>query len=637
MSGNLQEILKKYWGHSAFRPGQEDIIQSVLNNRDTLALLPTGGGKSICFQVPGMARDGLCLVVSPLIALMNDQVLNLKKKGIKAMAITSAMSWNEIRIAFGACINDKYKFLYLSPERLQTDVFIKNIHELNITMIAVDESHCISQWGYDFRPSYLKIARLRELLPKVPIIALTASATNQVIEDIQQKLLFKNASVFKSSFERKNLHYIVQNEEDKINRLFSICKKIQGTGVVYVRNRKKTAEISYLLNQNGYTADFYHAGLTADERHHKQQNWILGKTRIIVATNAFGMGIDKPDVRFVVHLDLPDSLEAYFQEAGRGGRDGKVAYAILLVQPNDMQQLIDNTEKSFPPIEEIRQAYQAIANYYQIAVGSGFGLSVDFDLDAICTNYHLNALSVFNSIRFLEKENYLSYQDHSYEPSKLMLLMNKNDLYNFEIRYPKFERILKTLLRNYGGLFDQHVFINEYQLAKKLMIGKDEVEELLKRLHKMDVLEYIPKSQLPKLIFTFNRIDAKQLEFKPENYRQLKEVALKRAHSVIKYASDNNICRNRQLLIYFDEKNAIDCGNCDVCIERKKSEKSTILNDLNTQIVNMIIQKPLTIQDVVSVFYRYDKSVVIEMINQLIEQNVLQIDDNRLLSCKKSR
>jgi ATP-dependent DNA helicase RecQ len=635
MNATIHEILKKYWGHSSFRPGQEAIIQSVLKNRDTLALLPTGGGKSICFQVPGMANDGLCLVVSPLIALMNDQVQNLKKKGIKAMAITSAMSWNEIRVAFGMCINENYKFLYLSPERLQTDIFLKNIHELNIGMIAVDESHCISQWGYDFRPSYLKIARVRELLPKVPIIALTASATNQVIEDIQQKLIFKNAAVFKSSFERKNLHYIVQQEEDKINRLLSICKKINGTGVVYVRNRKKTVEISYLLNQNEFTADYYHAGLTADERHHKQNNWISGKTRIIVATNAFGMGIDKPDVRFVVHLDLPDSLEAYFQEAGRGGRDGKVAYAVLLFQQNDAQQLLENTEKSFPPIDEIKQTYQAIANYYQIAIGSGIGLSVDFDLEAICANYHLNALSVFNSIRFLEKENYLSYQDHSYEPSKLMLLMNKNDLYNFEIKYPKFERIIKSLLRNYGGLFDHHVFINEYQLAKKLMIGKDEVDEQLKRLHKMDVLEYIPKSQLPKLIFTYNRIDAKQLEFKPENYRMLKEIALKRAHSVIKYVNENNSCRNRQLLIYFDEKNVYDCGNCDVCLERKKSDRSSVLNDLNTQIVNMILQKPLSIQDLISVFYRYEKSVVIDLINQLIEQHVLEINESKMLICRK--
>jgi len=634
MKDNTHEILKKYWGHNSFRPGQEAIIQSILNNKDTLALLPTGGGKSICFQVPGMAIDGMCLVISPLIALMNDQVQNLTKKGIKAMAITSAMNWNEIRIAFGLCINENYKFLYLSPERLHTEVFLKNIHELNIKLIAVDESHCISQWGYDFRPSYLKVARLREHLPKVPIIALTASATNKVIEDIQDKLAFKNGGVFKSSFERKNLHYIVQIEEDKINRLFSICKKIQGTGVVYVRNRKKTVEISYLLNQNGYSADFYHAGLTADERHHKQQHWIAGKTRIIVATNAFGMGIDKPDVRFVVHLDLPDSLEAYFQEAGRGGRDGKVAYAVLLFHPNDARQLLENTEKSFPPIDEIKQSYQAIANYYQIAVGSGFGLVVDFDLEAICSNYNLNALSVFNSIRFLEKENYLSYQDHSYEPYKLMLLMNKNDLYNFEIKYQKFERIIKTLLRNYGGLFEQHVFINEYQLAKKLLIGKDEVEELLKRLHKMDVLEYIPKSQLPKILFTYNRIDAKQLEFKPENYRKLKEIALKRAHSVINYAEGNTICRNRQLLIYFDEKNIFDCGNCDVCLERKKSERSTFLNDLNTQIVNIILQKPMNLKDVISVFYRYEKSVVIDSINELIEQQVLKIDQDKTIFYK---
>ena len=631
----IHEILKNYWGHTSFRQGQEEIINSVLSKKDTLALLPTGGGKSICFQVPGLVIDGMCLVISPLIALMNDQVHNLNKRGIKAMAITSAMNRNEIRIAFTLCINENYKFMYVSPERLTTELFLKNIHDLNIGLIAVDESHCISQWGYDFRPSYLKIAKLREYLPQVPVIALTASATKKVIKDIQEKLNFKNASVFKSSFERKNLHYIVQLEEDKINRLFSICKKINGTGVVYVRNRKKTVEIAAILNQQGYSADFYHAGLSADERHHKQNDWIAGKKRIIVATNAFGMGIDKPDVRFVVHLDLPDSLEAYFQEAGRGGRDGKTAYAVLLYQHNDKNQLIENTEKSFPSIDEIKQVYQAIANFYQIAVGSGLGSVVDFDLEAIASNYNLNAVTVYNAIRFLEKESYLSYQDHSYEPSKTMLLMNKSDLYNFEVRYPKFESIIKTLLRNYGGIFDQHIFINEFQLAKKMKTSKTEIVELLKRLHKMDVIEYIPKSQLPKLFFTSNRVEARRLEFKPENYKMLKEVALERANAVIKYVSDQQICRNRQLLIYFDEKNVYDCGNCDVCLDKKRSDRSDELNELNTQIYNVINKNPLSIQDVISVFYRHDKKLVIDTINQLIEKNILMIDEFKLLTVLK--
>ena len=635
MSATIHELLKKHWGHATFRSGQEEIINSVLSKKDTLALLPTGGGKSICFQVPGMAMEGMCLVISPLIALMNDQVYNLNKRGIKAMSITSAMNRNEIGVAFTLCINENYKFMYVSPERLTTELFLKNVHDLNIGLIAVDESHCISQWGYDFRPSYLKIAKLREYLPQVPIIALTASATNKVIKDIQEKLHFKNGAVFKSSFERKNLHYIVQLEEDKISRLFSVCKKINGTGVVYVRNRKKTFEISTILNQQGYSSDYYHAGLSADERHQKQKDWIAGKKRIIVATNAFGMGIDKPDVRFVVHLDLPDSLEAYFQEAGRGGRDGKAAYAVLLYQQNDKNQLIENTEKSFPSIDEIKQVYQAIANYYQIAVGSGNGLSVDFDLEAISSNYNLNPVSVYNSIRFLEKEDYLSYLDQSYEPSKIMLLMNKNDLYNFEVRYPKFERIIKTLLRNYGGLFDQHVFINEFQLAKKMMTTKTEIEELLKRLHKMDVVEYIPKSQLPKLIFTSNRIDSKRLEFRPENYKLLKEVALERANSVINYVSEQHVCRNRQLLIYFDEKNVYDCGNCDVCLDKQKANKSSELNELNTQIFNLVAKKPLSIQDVISIFYRHDKKTVIDTINQLIEKNVLLIDHSRKLRVAK--
>lgn len=631
---STRQILERYWGHKDFRPGQEDIINSVLSGKDTLALLPTGGGKSICFQVPALAKDGLCLVISPLIALMNDQVQNLQKKGIKAMAISSAMSWHEIRIAFSNCINGNYKFLYLSPERLETEVFMKNLHDLNVSMIAVDEAHCISQWGYDFRPSYLKIAKLREFIPDVPIIALTASATNKVISDIQQKLLFKKENVFKSSFERKNIHYIVQYEEDKIGRLFSVCNKIKGSGIVYVRNRRKTFEIAQLLNQENIKADFYHAGLTADVRMQKQSDWINNKTRVIVATNAFGMGIDKPDVRFVVHLDLPDSLEAYFQEAGRGGRDGKVAYAVLLFQKNDASNLEEAVENSFPSFDEIKLSYQAIANYYQIAVGAGLGMAVDFDLDLICNNYQLKPFTVFNSVRFLEKEGYVSFQDNSFEPSKVMLLLNKEDLYSFEVKQPKFEKIIKALLRTYSGLFEQHAYINEFVIAKRLAIGRDEVEELLKRLHKLEVVEYVPKSQLPKIVFTANRVEAKHLTFLPENYKHLKEVAKEKAQSVIRYASEKNICRNRLLLTYFDEINIEDCGNCDVCLKRKKDLRKHEAGDLNEQILNVLHGRAYKLDDLISLFYRVDKELVVDTINELIESNEIEIDSDKNLKLR---
>ncbi|MDP2385859.1 MAG: ATP-dependent DNA helicase RecQ [Bacteroidota bacterium] len=631
---NTLEILAKYWRHTAFRPGQEEIINSVLAGKDTLALLPTGGGKSICFQVPALAQKGLCLVISPLIALMNDQVENLKQRGIKAMAITSAMNWHEIRIAFMNCINGEYKFLYISPERLHTEVFLKNLHDLKISMIAVDEAHCISQWGYDFRPSYLKIAELRDLLPKVPIIALTASATDKVIEDIQQRLEFVKPSVFKSTFARKNLHYIVQYEDDKIGRLFSICNKIEGTGIVYVRNRRKTVEIAEILKQYNIKADFYHAGLKADERQRKQADWINNKTRIIVSTNAFGMGIDKPDVRFVVHMDLPDSLEAYFQEAGRGGRDGNVSYAVLLFQQMDAENLLQSVEQSFPQFDEVKQSYQAIANYFQIAIGAGNGMSFDFNLEVICNNYKLKPVTMFNSIRFLEKEGYLSLQDNGYEQSKVMILFHKQDLYNFEIKHPKFEKVLKGLLRNYGGLFEEHVHINEFVLAKRLLISVPELEDQLRRLTKLEVIEYIPKSQLPKLIFTANRVDAKRLELSPENYKLLKKTAQERADSVIRYATDKNVCRNRLLLTYFDETTIEDCGNCDVCLKRKRDVHNVELHSLSTQILNVLHNHPHKLDDLVSLFYRFDKALVVESINELAEANEIKIDKNKMVKIK---
>ncbi len=631
---NTLEILAKYWRHTAFRPGQEEIINSVLAGKDTLALLPTGGGKSICFQVPALAQKGLCLVISPLIALMNDQVENLKQRGIKAMAITSAMNWHEIRIAFMNCVNGEYKFLYISPERLHTEVFLKNLHDLKISMIAVDEAHCISQWGYDFRPSYMKIAELRESLPRVPIIALTASATDKVIQDIQKRLEFVKPNVFKSTFARKNLHYIVQYEEDKIGRLFSICNKINGTGIVYVRNRRKTVEISEILKQYNIKADFYHAGLSADERQRKQADWINNKTRIIVSTNAFGMGIDKPDVRFVVHMDLPDSLEAYFQEAGRGGRDGNVAYSALLFQQMDAENLLQSVEQSFPPLEEIKQSYQAISNYFQVAIGAGSGMSFDFNLEVICNNYKLKPVTVFNSIRFLEKEGLLSLQDNGYEQSKVMMLFHKQDLYNFEIKHPKFEKVLKGLMRNYGGLFEEHVHINEFVLAKRLLISVPELEDQLRRLTKLEVLEYIPKSQLPKLIFTANRVDAKRLEISPENYKLLKKTAEERAASVIRYATEKSVCRNRLLLTYFDETKIEDCGNCDVCLKRKRDVHNVELHSLSTQVLNVLHNHPHKLDDLVSLFYRFDKALVVESINELAEANEILIDKNKIVKLK---
>ena len=479
----IHEILEKYWGYRSFRPSQEEIINSVLNGTDALALLPTGGGKSICFQVPGLAMDGICVVVSPLIALMKDQVENLTKKGIKAIAITSAMHKREIDIALDNCVHGNVKFLYLSPERLETEIVKVRLQKMNVNLIAIDESHCISQWGYDFRPSYLKIELLREILPKVPFLALTATATKEVVVDIQEKLRFKKKNVIQQSFERKNIAYILLNEEDKLARLLKIAQKVSGSGIVYVRNRKKTQDIANYLRSNKISADFYHAGLDSKTRDIKQSEWVNNKTRVIVCTNAFGMGIDKPDVRFVVHIDLPDSLEAYFQEAGRAGRDEQKAFAILLYNNGDKIELNRNVENSFPEMDAIRQTYQALANYYQIPSGSGLGTTFSFDISAFCDNYKLQAITVFNSLKFIEREGYILLSDAFFQAARLKLEVSRDDLYKFQISNPAFDVFIKLLLRNYAGLFDNFEKINEYDLAKKLKLKQNEVIKKLNLRH----------------------------------------------------------------------------------------------------------------------------------------------------------
>ena len=631
----LEDTLLKFWGHSSFRPLQKEIIQSVLNGNDTLALLPTGGGKSLCFQIPAIVKEGLCLVVSPLIALMNDQVDHLKKKGIKAMAITSAMSKAEIEIAFTNCIYGNYKFLYISPERLQNELFQKKLHALKVVLIAVDEAHCISQWGYDFRPSYLHIAKLREWLPETPLIALTASATKEVVEDIQAKLLFKNAKVFRSSFERKNLHYIVQFEENKFERLLKICRNIKGTGIVYTRNRKKTQEIASYLQANGITANYYHAGLLAEQRLEKQYQWIGNKVRVMVATNAFGMGIDKADVRFVVHVDIPDSIEAYFQEAGRAGRDGKTAYAISLVQALDTIQLSENINTSFPTQDEMKVVYQSIVNYYQVAVGAGQGLSVDFNMDEICDKYNLKHQQVFNSIRFLEKEGYLSFSDISFEPSKLFIKVNKEELYNFQVKHVKYDLLIKTILRSYGGVMEQYAPLNEFSLAKRCGITKQELEKQLNRLHDLEIVDYLPRQQLPRILFTENRTDVKHLHFSKDNYSLLKQKAIERVNSISHYVNETKICRSRMLLNYFNEDEFEDCGHCDICLEKKRKQRTVDTKEIKLQIQALLHHKPYKIDDLVSSLYRYQKEKVIETINEMLDDREIIKNQQHYISANE--
>ncbi|MCC6372878.1 MAG: RecQ family ATP-dependent DNA helicase [Bacteroidia bacterium] len=614
-SKEIHEVLKKYWGYELFRPYQEKIILSVLAGSDTLALLPTGGGKSLCFQVPGLVLGGTTLVVSPLIALMNDQVQNLKKRGISAVAISAAMNYREIDIALTNAALGHVQFLYVSPERLQNDTFRQKLSHLPITLVAVDEAHCISQWGYDFRPSYLKIAELRSYFANTAIVALTASATRAVEEDIQLKLEFKNAQVFRQSFERENLRYVVQLEENKYERLLRLVSNIGGSGIVYVRNRKMTEETARFFTRNAFSAMAYHAGLKYEDRKNVQQQWIDNKVQIICATNAFGMGIDKPDVRFVVHLDLPESLEAYFQEAGRGGRDGKTAYSTIFFTKADQQRLLDNFKFAFPELEYIKQTYQAICNYYQIAVSAGQGTSVDFDVERICRSYNLLPVLVYNGVKFLEKENYLAIVDAGFEPSKVMMLAGKEDLYDYQIRFPKFEPLIKTLLRSYGGLFENYVFISEKDLAYRVKLSVPALTEHLVFLHKEQLLSYLPQSGIPKLVFMQDRVHTKYMEFNPENYHKLKERHLQRINSVIDYTNNNTICRQVQLLAYFNELDFNECGYCDVCVANKP------INDekLKIKITSLLKTKAMSLEELKAGMHKGSNTAWIKAFNKLVD------------------
>lgn len=617
---DIHIILKKYWNYDTFRPLQEEIILSVLSKHDTLALLPTGGGKSLCFQVPGLVLGGTTLVVSPLVALMNDQVQNLRKRGISAIAISAAMNFKEIDIALNNAALGHIQFLYVSPERLQNENFRQKISYLPISLIAVDEAHCISQWGYDFRPSYLKVVDIRHYFPDVKVIALTASATKEVVDDIQAKLEFKEQNVFKQSFSRANLRYVVQLEENKYERLLKLIANIGGSGIVYVRNRKRTEDLAQFLKKNKITAASYHAGLTYSERQKIQQGWIDNKSQVICATNAFGMGIDKSDVRFVVHLDLPESIEAYFQEAGRAGRDGKTAYSTIFFTKADQQRLLDNYQYAFPEKDYIKQTYQAICNYYQVAVGAGQGNSVEFDIDKICASYNLLPVLVYNSIKFLEKENYLSFLDAGFEPSKVMMQANKEDLYQFQVRYSKFDPLIKTLLRSYGGLFENYVHVNEKELAYRVKVGAVTIVEQLRYLDKEKLISYVPQSALPKLVFTQDRVNTKFLEFDPANYQKLKQQYLRRMQAVIDYTNNNKVCRHTQLLIYFNEYDYTDCHHCDVCIAKRPKD----LGKIKSRLLNLIKKQQLNMHQIKEKMTGVNDETWIKAFNELIDDGIIK-------------
>jgi ATP-dependent DNA helicase RecQ len=577
----IQEILKHYWKHDHFRPLQEEIIQSVLLGRDTLALLPTGGGKSVCFQVPALAKEGICIVISPLIALIKDQVENLKAKGIEAISIVSGMSKREIDLALDSCIYNNIKFLYLSPERLLSELVQERIRYMKVNLIAVDEAHCISQWGYDFRPPYLHLADLRELHPDVPVLALTATATAEVRDDIQQKLNFKESNVFQKSFERKNVAYVVQQQENKQQKMLDIVNGVKGTGIIYVRSRKETVEISNLLNLEGYSADYYHAGLEAAQRSRKQEEWKSGHTRIIVATNAFGMGIDKPDVRFVIHKDIPESLEAYYQEAGRAGRDEQKAFAVLLYNRGDRHKLTKKFEMSFPSVDEIKKIYHNLGNYYQLAYGAGAGISFDLDIGNFCAKFQSDPIKTLNALKFLERSELVSFTESVFLPSRFRFRVMNEELYNFQIQNRGWDNFVKTLLRSYAGAFESYVSIREFDLAKRLNTSVQQVIEGLNQLQQMELLYYLPQTDKPQITFLSERLNIKDVLIDKRYLDQRKQVFKQKMEAMFHYAEAGQ-CRSQLLLAYFDEYNAHKCGICDVCLDEKRKENRFDTADLIT-------------------------------------------------------
>jgi len=626
-----RQILTKYWGFTTFKPLQEEIINSVAEGRDTLGLMPTGGGKSITFQVPALAREGICLVITPLIALMKDQVNRLNDLEIKSIAIHSGMSGEEIDNALENSIYGDYKFLYVSPERISTRIFQAKVARLNLSLVAIDEAHCISQWGYDFRPSYLKIASLRDhISDKVPFLALTASATPQVIDDIMKKLAFREKNVLRTSFERKNISYLVRNVEDKGTYLIKTLLKVKGSGIVYVRSRKRCKEVAELLVANGISADFYHAGLTDELRDKKQASWTIGETRIIIATNAFGMGIDKSEVRFVIHWDIPDSIENYFQESGRSGRDGKPAFSVLLYSPADKSRLIDTVRKKFPTIEKIKDTYEALCNYLQVPLGSGKDNVFDFNMYDFVAKYRLPVIETYNSLQFLQREGYMEFTEEINNPSRVHFIVSRDDLYKFQVANESFDGFIKLLLRSYTGMFSEFVPINEDSLSRKSAATRDTIYQYLVKLSALNIIRYIPGKKTALVIFTEERLVRKALMISPENYLHVKEKYEIRLNKMIEYADSEGHCRSVYLLNYFGEESD-RCGICDVCRERNELDLSKYEFDVILEEIKTILgEKNPDAEELVKLIDSPEDKVI-KVLRWLLDHNKILKDNNHRL------
>ena len=630
-----QEILKQYWGYDSFRDLQEEIITSIGEGKDTLGLMPTGGGKSITFQVPALAQEGICIVITPLIALMKDQVQNLRKREIKALAIYSGMTRQEILTALENCIFGNYKFLYISPERLDTEIFRTKLRSMKVSMITVDESHCISQWGYDFRPAYLKIAEIRELLPEVPVLALTATATPEVVTDIQARLKFREGNVFRMSFERKNLAYIVRKTDNKTKELLYILQRISGSAIIYVRNRRRTKEITELLMNEGITADFYHAGLDNAVKDLRQKRWQSGEVRVMVATNAFGMGIDKPDVRIVLHLDLPDSPEAYFQEAGRAGRDGEKAYAVILYSKSDKTTLHKRVVDTFPDKEYILNVYEHLQYYYQMAMGDGFQCIREFNLEEFCRKFKYFPVPVDSALKILTQAGYLEYTDEQDNSSRILFTIRRDELYKLREMGKEAEALIQSILRSYTGVFTDYAYISEESLAVRTGLTRQQIYHILVTLTKRRIVDYIPRKKTPYIIYTRERLELRFLHIPPSVYEERKARYEARIKAMEEYVTTENICRSRMLLRYFGEKNEHNCGQCDVCLSKRAtdnlSEKS--YEEVKRQILDLLSHSPLTPAETADQI-KAEKEDIGQVIRYLLDEGELKMQDGMLYISK---
>ena len=626
-----QEILKQYWGYDSFRDLQEEIITSIGEGKDTLGLMPTGGGKSITFQVPALAQEGICIVITPLIALMKDQVQNLRKREIKALAIYSGMTRQEILTALENCIFGNYKFLYISPERLDTEIFRTKLRSMKVSMITVDESHCISQWGYDFRPAYLKIAEIRELLPEVPVLALTATATPEVVTDIQARLKFREGNVFRMSFERKNLAYIVRKTDNKTKELLYILQRISGSAIIYVRNRRRTKEITELLMNEGITADFYHAGLDNAVKDLRQKRWQNGEIRVMVATNAFGMGIDKPDVRIVLHIDLPDSPEAYFQEAGRAGRDGLKAYAVILYAKSDKMTLHKRVADTFPEKEYILQVYEHLQYYYQMAMGDGFQCIREFNLEEFCRKFKYFPVPVDSALKILTQAGYLEYTDEQDNASRILFTIRRDELYKLREMGTEAETLIQTILRSYTGVFTDYAYISEDTLAIRTGLTRQQIYNILVTLAKRRIVDYIPHKKTPYIIYTRERLELRYLHIPASVYEERKARYEARIKAMEEYVTSESVCRSRMLLRYFGEKNEHNCKQCDVCLNRHETDclPEDSFREMRKQILELLARKSLPPAGIANAI-EAEREDISRVIQYLLEEGELKMQDGML-------